>query len=155
VYAQDPAGRDEVVTLIAFRDFQQVGIDLITPNGESLLNNPLLAGIMAVIDAEERRKFKKRSRGGMRRVVRAGGWVGRPVPYGHRAEVERGSAALRPSEVEIVPGLSEPETIRCIFGMLDSGKTCREVPGDLSTRGIRDKARAERWSAISVSFGGI
>ena len=168
VFALDRLGRDgndmQPVMLSAMQQLLSRGvqvqcvtadIDTTTPDGRFKLR------IESALSAHEREKLLDRSKQGMRRKAREGGWLGGGVPYGYRVEGERGDATLRFSLVEVAPGtgLSESEIVRKIFGWAAEGLSCPAIadrlnargtapgmrPKDGSQRGIRTRKTAKRW----------
>jgi site-specific DNA recombinase len=134
VVTTDRLGRDAPDALLSQRRLRWLGIRLMTPAGEV---DPLVGGIMSVIDDHARRALLATMARGMAHAARQGRYTGGIVAYGYRVSGFKETARLEPDPTPVAGELTAAGVVRRMFDRLAiDGWSCRRIAAELNTLGV-------------------
>jgi site-specific DNA recombinase len=135
VTRMDRLGRTSLDLIQARERFDSlsVGVMAVLENVEDAFDYEL----RAVLAAEERRRFLKRSKEGMERAAREGRYCGGIVPLGYKVEGTKSQARLVPSDVLIYGDWAEADLVRQMYTWLAvEGWSCVRIANHLNGLGV-------------------
>jgi site-specific DNA recombinase len=131
VTRMDRLGRTSLDLIRAREHFDSLAVSVM-----AVLENvedPFEYELRAVLAAEERRRFLKRSKEGMERAAREGRYCGGIVPLGYRVEGAKSQARLVPSDVHMYGDWTEADLVRQMYAWLAvDGWSCVRIANHLN-----------------------
>lgn len=101
------------------------------------VEDPFEYELRAVLAADERRRFLKRSKEGMERAAREGRYLGGIVPLGYMVEGKKPQAFLVPSTVLLWESWTEADLVRQMYQWIGvEGWSCVRVADHLNALGV-------------------
>jgi site-specific DNA recombinase len=135
VTRMDRLGRTSLDLIQAREHFDSVSVSVM-----AVLENvedPFEYELRAVLAAEERRRFLKRSKEGMERAAREGRYCGGIVPLGYKVEGTKFQARLVPSDGLIYGDWTEADLVRQMYAWLAvEGWSCVRIADYLNGLGV-------------------
>jgi len=151
----DRLGRRSLILLMIPDQLEKFSVSIFAV--QENVSEPLDYELRAVLAADERRRFLKRSSDGMDRAAREGRYTGGITPLGYRVEGRKHLARLVPDEEVLWGDWSAAEVVRRIYHWLAvERRSCRWIANELNTlgvptvyardgRGVRGKATQALW----------
>jgi DNA invertase Pin-like site-specific DNA recombinase len=146
IYKLDRLARDIILSETLVRDFQRLGLQLISINEPGITGNDidpnrkLLRGIISLFAQHEKDVIKMRLRSGRRLKAHKGSYIGGRVALGYRWV-----------DGDLIVNPEEADTIKEVFDLHDKGLSLRKIAAYCNTSGL-PTSRGGKWSPSTVRY---